>query len=92
MRKLFALLTILLPLAIAPAARAEAAKASHRELESIGTTAETRFGYLSSFGLNAAANRDRLAQVMYNLNNRPRKVLGCRTPKEVFSESVALVH
>jgi len=40
----------------------------------------------------ASANPDRLAQVMYNLNNRPRKVLGYRTPKEAFSESVALVY
>jgi len=32
------------------------------------------------------ANRDRLRQVMDNLNNRPRKVLGYRTPKELLNE------
>jgi len=35
--------------------------------------------------------RDRLKQVMSNINNRPRKTLGYRTPKEVFfSQGVAL--
>ena len=34
---------------------------------------------------------DRLKQVMSNINNRPRKTLGYRTPKEVFnSQGVAL--
>ena len=34
---------------------------------------------------------DRLKQVMCNINDRPRKILGYRTPREVFfSQGVAL--
>ncbi len=34
---------------------------------------------------------DELAAVAYTLNNRPRKVLGWRTPAEVFAEQLGLV-
>lgn len=42
----------------------------------------------SSFDL---INRNRLRQIMSNINNRPRKTLGYRTPREVFfNQGVAL--